>query len=298
VWEESNKLMFGFANDTAPAEATRYAQVRDEKLDAFILDMVGYSELKAAGGVRRFVPEAHPRWPSLFATSVRFVQQMGEPDFVGPAGSLIYEVYELEIQYRDKPYAVLADEEQPIVKVATETWRYTTRNRTLAVHGQITPRNLLEFVHESAPGRHDPVTEPGSEFLSSASIKMTWWEIPCEEKDGTPQLPAGLRNNLDNSISKVNGDLFDDRYQRGTLLMLAPEENYRRMANGAWCCDIVFHLEQRGSDDVFNDEIADTPSWHHLRRGVDGKFWKIRRKGEPARALYDTFSFNDLFWPF
>jgi hypothetical protein len=296
TWEESNKLGWSFGNDTTPAEATRYAQVNNADVNEFIKAVLGWSALRGGGGVTRVLPERHPRWPWLYATAVSFVRETGEAADTGPLVSLEFGSQELLVTYREKSYAVLPDEAKPVVKVATETWRYTTRTRTLAVHGQIIPRNVLEFVPVAAEAP-ELVPEPGSEFLSSASIKMLWWEIPCVERDGTPELPAGLRNNIDNSLACVNTDLFDDRYPRGTLLMLAPEEAYRRMSNGLWCCDVTFHFEQRGAADNWDDVLSEFPSWRHVRRG-SGKFQRVRRKDDPTKEIYGHFAFKDLFWPF
>lgn len=295
-WEESNQMAWSISASAAPHTASRWGLVTADVLPRFVRAMVGYSELKVGGGVRRTVPEPHPYFPWLFARDVRFVRNTAEPKDVGPQGALSYSQVEVEIVYQSLDCAILPDEAKPIVKVATETWRYTSRNRTLAVHGQIIPRNVLEFVPVAAEAP-ELVPEPGSEFLSSASIKMTWWEIPCVEREGTPELPAGLRNNIDNSLACVNTDLFDDRYPRGTLLMLAPEENFRRMADGKWCCDVIFHFEQRGNTDNWDDVLSEFPSWRHVRRG-SGKFQRVRRKDDPTKEIYGHFAFKDLFWPF
>jgi hypothetical protein len=304
VWEESNKTSWSFSNDSSPHEVSRFAQVPDDQQDLFIRAMLGYSELKGVGGVHRVLPESHPRWSWLYATNVRFIRETGEPFDTGPDASLKFDAQELEVVYRSLEWSIQADEAIPPAlpgQSSTELYRYIHRQKNLAVHAQIIPRNAMEFVEENPPlsGKHDPVPEPGSIMLSAASLRYTFREVPCVLVDGSPQLPSGMRANIDTAVGKINSDVFDSRYLKGTLLLLAPEEVYYHMSDGNWAANITFPMEVRGTGGGdFDGLTSPEPTWGHLLRGTDGLYHKIRKKGLPGTSLYGLWEFGSMFWPF
>lgn len=299
-WQESNQMSFAVGADGSPHSASRWALVEWDLVKDFIRAMCGYSELKATGGVHRVLPEPHPLFEWMYARNCRFVRQTDEPNEQGNLGSLTYPQVELEVVYSSLEYAVQSDEEAPAVgvgEVATELYRYVTRHKSLAVHAQPLPPTLLEFVPAAAeaPLR---VPEPGSIFLPSATLKYRWLEIPAVMVNGSPELPTGLRANIDTYIGSVNSELFDGRYSKGSLLMLAPEEPaFRWMANGELCADLTLVWEVRGGNGDYDAVTSPTPDWAHLIR-ADGLYHKVRQVSDHAKAIYPLQDHRLILWPF
>ena len=106
----------GFSFDSATAQLPVF--VLTANLEDALVDLLGSSEPRGDGRLRRTLPKAHPRFPWLYAERIAEVRGMGKPTFTPAdpdleAPALLhyadYPVYLLTVEFKPRPYAVVQD---------------------------------------------------------------------------------------------------------------------------------------------------------------------------------------------
>lgn len=292
---------------------TRYVQIRGLAESDYAKGFLGWAELDDAGGLlRRNLPEFHPKFPDhgrglgLPATSFEYVRELGEPSQdAGQGDALVFDFCEYAVTYeRDEANAAVAylpDEVRPPTNPNDELWRWCHRRVEYEAHGVTVPRNVLEFVVVNGGGGHDPVPEPGVQQVAESTLYVTWYGVPAYFSPlvgSPPFLHPNLQSNIDKCVMRVNSVSFDQTYPPLTVLALPPKRVLRTQSDLWPVWDLTYPFAVRGGPDLSAGGLdatgTATPDWTRILR-VDGKYWKVRRRPDPTKAIYDTADLSYLF---
>jgi hypothetical protein len=243
----------------------------------------------------RYPPEAHPRWPRMFARTVEFTRELSEPA-VDVAGALVWTGdVEVAVGYEATPGVRWGREDDRPPGVAHEAWRWVERRREWDVVALPIPKRLLVFAFDITV----LVPEPGSRITPSGLHVMKWLNVPATvDGQGVPQLPGTLEANLAACVGRVNSVTFDGRFPPRTALMLAPKQELVPQSDGSASWNLEYHFAIRGGRDLtgaaFQNVGTPDPAWDRLVR-ADGQYWRVVRKDDVTKSIYDTVDLHTAF---
>lgn len=267
----------------------------------FILDMLGWTSNvvdQNTGRMQRFLPEAHPvvTWayatdcdlkaykgvPSQDATGVMMIEErsadgsLAEPGTATGTGWAIYDV-----KYSAPVHAIKSDTE-----IQSELERFVVRDEKLTVENLRLPGQSFQWGSLGDTG-----LPAGTAIPAGIADKV----IPEAATMGFPlktlhytwlQVPVYPETKIDAAIGKVNAAAFDTsfgNYPAETLLFDSVEKTRVRHATSTYYWKIVYQFRYRPK------------GWNKIWSRVGGDFFKVVRKADTSKGVYETADFDSLF---
>lgn len=249
----------------------------------FIKAMLGYTEWLGGVTLTRSLPEYHPDYFWMYASSCSLRKGIGKPlagvngavTFDSPGGAAGSGMCIIDVVYRAPEYEVMTDEQIQDTD-PKEIARFVTRSESYATESVTVPGGGFKFTSDNVT-----IQEPSSKLFYTKSLKYTWHQVPTV---GTGWLmPHTLQTNIETCLGKVNAATFDTRYTTAeSVLFLGPEIRRTRMSNGDPAMDIDYNFLVRPA------------GWNLLwRAGSVNAFAAITPIG--GAKLYPTADLNSLF---
>ncbi len=185
--------------------------------------LVGWTDVDpSSGGLRRYLPFAHPVYQTLWCGGVASVTPMfwkekTEGDWSGPYNS--YQIARLALSFEAKPYTILSDSDlaekfPPGGDGIVQEWqRYCVIDPALPTVRVLSRAGAsMRFSEGDASGKD--LTGSVNIREISADIKIRWLQLPWNWALDNRNLPAKALA----AGNKVNSDAFMN-YAAGTLLL-------------------------------------------------------------------------------
>lgn len=267
------------------ASVIRYVEVAGTDLSLFMDAMLGWSTLSGGSNLIRYVPEAHPHFTRLYATSVEHVDPLGLPSLStlssGEGTGLLFASMKLAVTYRTRDYQIKKDSE-----ISTELDRYVMKVKNFSIESIQYPSKGFQFTSDSAAIPENPTV-----LFPTADLMYTWYQVPAQKdvSTGEEKLPTALDTNITATVGRVNSVSFEG-HAAETLLCLPPDIVPVRQPDQTRAFNITYKFAVRE---------ADSATWNKIWRSKTGSgttgFAAVRRVEETSKGIYTTAPFASLF---
>lgn len=241
----------------------------------------------------RTIPAQHPEFPWLYASECNLLNGIGAITnnplvpvpmicyFHNQPGSPMWGKARVEVIYRHRPYEVLRDD-QLDGSTGQELARYVTRTETYAMQALPIPQgnggnNQLKFVATALNGNaNQPI--PNSQMTKlfpTREITYTWHEVPEVPEVGIATCMGRVNDKPWDTAYPLSG-----RYNKGTLLCLAPQRDRYINVAGRWMYTITYKFLFR-------------PEGHNFFPANDGNLYEATYQG--GGHHYKDADFDQLF---